>query len=212
MRRSVALTGFPSIAAYSLSQTIANAVVIFMVQCFFIRRIWVLSGYKHWLAVLFSGFALTTLGGAMFFGINDAGHSRYSRFHGVYKVSLFLRAKTYIAAKEHTPVLIMWSVADMVLDGLIAGLLCYYLHLVRHLLPPSSGYFLTLKCISPGAASRDQTTLLTRSLSSPSTLVFSLSPRQRSILFSSSHHPLQLYTLPSTTCSLNYTQTLFMGP
>src|ERR1700749_2220910 len=80
-----------------LSQTIANAIVIFMVQCFFIRRIWVLSGYKLWLASILSVLALMTLGGGMFFGINEAGRSTYSKFNGVCGVSLLLRAKTYIA-------------------------------------------------------------------------------------------------------------------
>jgi len=108
--------------------------VVFIVQCFFIRRIWVLSGFKHWLAVIFSAVALITLSGAMFFGINGAGNQRYSRFHGACEVSEFLSADAYDHA-EHTPILIMWSVSDMSLDGVIAGLLCYYLHKVRYPLP-----------------------------------------------------------------------------
>ena len=103
--------------------------MVFIVQCFFIRRIWVLSGYKHWLAVIFSGVALVTLSGAMFFGVNGAGSQLYSRFHGACKVSGYPREVAYDQA-EHTPILIMWSVSDMSLDGAIAGILCYYLHKV----------------------------------------------------------------------------------
>jgi len=52
-----------------------NAVVVFIVQCFFIRRILGPKvATKHWLAVIFSAVALITLGGAMFFGINGAGN------------------------------------------------------------------------------------------------------------------------------------------
>jgi len=138
MRRSVVATCVNN-CSLRLFQTISNAVVVFIVQCFFIRRIWVLSGCKHWLAVIFLALALTTLGGAIFFGVNGAGHSLYSKFHGVCEVSPFLRSGTYTADAEHTPVLIMWSVADMILDGSIATLLCYYLHKVRRPLPSYPG-------------------------------------------------------------------------
>jgi len=120
---------------FYLLQTISNAVVVFMVQCFFIRRIWVLSGYKTWLAVIFLAIALITLSGAMFFGINGAGNQLYSKFHGACESSSLLREDTYDLDAEHTSVLIMWSVSDMLLDGVIAGLLCYYLHKVHCALP-----------------------------------------------------------------------------
>ena len=112
-----------------------------MVQCFFIRRIWVLSEHKHWLAGILSAIALTTLGAAMFFGIHNFGHQSFSGFHGVYQVSPSLRANIYLANADYTPIVIMWSVSDMILDGTIVGILCYYLQKVRRPLPadPDNG-------------------------------------------------------------------------
>ena len=107
-----------------------------MVQCFFIRRIWVLSEYKYWIAGLLSVIAFITLGIAMFFGIHRVGHQLFTGFHGVCQVSPSLSANVNVANAEHTPIVIMWSVSDMVLDGAIAGLLCYYLLKVRWPLPP----------------------------------------------------------------------------
>jgi hypothetical protein len=107
-------------------------VVVFIVQGFFIRRIWVLSGYKNWLACIFSVLALITLGGAMFFGVYRAGNQLYSGFHGACEASPLLGEGTYELDAENAPILIMWSVSDMLLDGLLAGLLCYYLHKVRN--------------------------------------------------------------------------------
>jgi hypothetical protein len=52
----------------------------------------------------------------------------------------------------------MWSISDMVLDGSIAGLLCYYLHKVRYSLPLYLDIWLTSQYTSPGAASRNRTT------------------------------------------------------
>ena len=62
-----------------------------MVQCFFIRRIWVLSEYKIKLPCILSTIALSVLGVAMFIGMKDAGHQTYSGFHGMWQVGLFLR-------------------------------------------------------------------------------------------------------------------------
>lgn len=64
-----------------------------MVQCFFIRRIWVLSEYKHWMAGILSAIAVATLGAAMFFGIKDIGHQSFSGFHGVCQVPPSLGTK-----------------------------------------------------------------------------------------------------------------------
>ena len=78
--------------SFDPSQFISNALVVFMVQCFFIRRIWVLSEYKHWMAGILSVIAFITLGAAMFFGIKDAGHQLFSGFRSVSHVSPVLRA------------------------------------------------------------------------------------------------------------------------
>jgi len=71
----------------------------------------------------------------MFFGVNGAGNQLYSKFHGGCHAFSFFRGDTYVADAEHTPILIMWSVSDMVLDGALAAFLCYYLHKVRCPLP-----------------------------------------------------------------------------
>lgn len=47
-----------------------------------------------------------------------------------------LEQNIYTADADYTPIVIMWSVSDMVLDGIIAGLLWYYLQKVRWRLPP----------------------------------------------------------------------------
>ena len=64
-------------------QIISNAIVVFVVQCFFIRRIWVLGEYKNKLPCILSVIALTILGAAMFIGTKDAGHQSFSGFHGM---------------------------------------------------------------------------------------------------------------------------------
>jgi hypothetical protein len=94
-----------------------------------------LSGHKTWAVVILGTIAFTTLGGAMFFGILDAGHKLFSRAHGVCRVSSFRRQMFTLANADYLPVLIMWIVNDMVIDTAIAGLLWYYLHKVRYPLP-----------------------------------------------------------------------------
>jgi len=62
-------------------------------------------------------------------------------------------ANSNLADAAYTPILIMWGVSNMVLDGAIAGLLCYYLHNVLHPLPPYPDIdWLVAQPTSPGAA------------------------------------------------------------
>lgn len=51
----------------------------------------------------------------------------------------FMDPHIYIAGTDYTPIVMVWSISDMVLDGAIAGILCYYLQKVRHPLPPDPG-------------------------------------------------------------------------
>jgi len=72
----------------------------------------------------------------MFIGIKDVSHQSFSGFHGMCQVATFLGANTHVAGADYTPVVIMRSTSDMVLDGAIAGILCYYLQKVRDPIPP----------------------------------------------------------------------------
>jgi len=72
--------------------------------------------------------------------------------------SPFLRANTYVGDAEYTPILILWGVSNMVLDGTIAGILCYYLHSVRCPLPPLQTLVDASNPTSPGMASKEQKT------------------------------------------------------
>jgi hypothetical protein len=113
--------------------------VVFIVQCFFIRRIWVLSEYKNTVPGILSAIAFITLGAGMFFGIKDFGHQSFSGFHGMRQVAPFLRTNIYVAA-DYTPIVIARSVSDMILDGAIACILFYYLQKVRHPRRPDSDF------------------------------------------------------------------------
>jgi hypothetical protein len=57
----------------------------------------------------------------------------FSGFQWYGLVALFLEPHIYVAGADYTPIIIMWSISDMVIDGAIAGILCYYLQTVRHL-------------------------------------------------------------------------------
>lgn len=72
----------------------------------------------------------------MFIGIKDAGHQSYSGFHGMWLGGLFLRVYTQVVGAEYTAIITMWSISDMVIDGAIAGILCYHLQKVCHPHPP----------------------------------------------------------------------------
>ena len=178
-------------------------------QCFFIRRIWVLSEYKRWKVIILSAIAFIILGAAMFIGFKDVGHQLFSGFHGVlgssipYSRHLSHRCRLYphryhVECSRHG---IRWRDCRPSLLLSLKGT------------PSSSSrsrhWFMT-QSISPGPVSRIQTTSSTHSLSILSTLVPSRARHRPHILCSSLHRPTQPCTLLSTSCSQSYTQTLSM--
>jgi hypothetical protein len=187
-------------------QIILNALVVLMVQCFFIRRIWVLSGRKHWVAISLSAIALAVLSGAMFFAVKDIGHQLFSRYHGVCRVSPFLDDLRNRCRLFLDPYRMAGFRYDTRWRNCRAALV-----LSPQGMPSSrSRHWLITQVTSSGAVSRAQTASSTILLCLPLAPVLLLSRHRQDTLFSFLHRQTQAYIWPSILWSQSYSPTLSM--